>query len=76
MADAKRRGWTGRRSKSVKRKKHKEQDFDVASSAAWTDVTTFTGRESALGRQVVPEFDGDEPRKRRGLKNGNKCVVM
>ncbi|KAK4239823.1 hypothetical protein C8A03DRAFT_13814 [Achaetomium macrosporum] len=37
VADAKRRGWTGR-SKS-RRKKKKERDFDAASTAAWTDVT-------------------------------------
>ncbi|KAL2136026.1 hypothetical protein VTI74DRAFT_5762 [Chaetomium olivicolor] len=44
VADAKRRGWTGRstRGKSKrgkKKKKGKEPDFDAASSAAWTDVT-------------------------------------
>jgi hypothetical protein len=50
VADAKRRGWSGRsttsaslsgRSKSTRgRKKKKKKDFDAASSAGWTDVTT------------------------------------
>ncbi|AEO66033.1 uncharacterized protein THITE_67447 [Thermothielavioides terrestris NRRL 8126] len=43
VADAKRRGWTGRstrgKSKRGNGKKKKERDFDAASSAAWTDVT-------------------------------------
>ncbi|KAJ9164955.1 F-box domain-containing protein [Coniochaeta hoffmannii] len=53
IADAKRRGWTGRRGKGSQRGKGKgkrrERDVDAASSAAWTDVTStsmasgFTG---------------------------------
>ncbi|KAK4043643.1 hypothetical protein C8A01DRAFT_43401 [Parachaetomium inaequale] len=45
VADAKRRGWSGSRSTRSKsgrgkgKGKKKEREFDVASSAAWTDVT-------------------------------------
>ncbi|KAK4447521.1 hypothetical protein QBC34DRAFT_303031 [Podospora aff. communis PSN243] len=72
IADAKRRGWAGRsRSKSKRKKKQKERDLDAASSAAWTDVTTFSHRSLGFGRS--------------GSSNGNaagqqakdkKCVVM
>ncbi|PNH44104.1 hypothetical protein VD0004_g3484 [Verticillium dahliae] len=57
MQDAKRRGWGG----SKKRKKRKKQpDFDVASSAAWTDV-------SAASQGNMPG---------RGDKADKKCVLM
>lgn len=55
MAEAKRRGWTGRsRAGSKKGKKRgrkdkkKEREFDAASSAAWTDVTTASARSGVL----------------------------
>ncbi|KAM0509495.1 hypothetical protein ACHAPB_001248 [Verticillium nonalfalfae] len=57
MQDAKRRGWGG----SKKKKKRKKQpDFDVASSAAWTDV-------SAASQGNMPG---------RGDKADKKCVLM
>lgn len=71
IADAKRRGWRGRsRSKSTKRKKakQKERDLDAASSAAWTDVTTFSHRSLGFGRSG----SGDGHR----AKGDKKCVVM
>ncbi|EAQ92726.1 hypothetical protein CHGG_00961 [Chaetomium globosum CBS 148.51] len=53
VADAKKRGWSGRstRGKSRKgRKKKGEPDFDVQSTAAWTDVTvTAYSVRSAFG---------------------------
>lgn len=80
IADAKKRGWNGRRRKGKKKKK----DFDGASSAAWTDVTTtsfqsgFTGMFSAGGRgkgksvaRSESAFGGTE-----GGKGGRKCVIM
>ncbi|KAK4152420.1 hypothetical protein C8A00DRAFT_16259 [Chaetomidium leptoderma] len=64
VADAKRRGWSGRstRGKSGRRKggkkKSEEREFDVVSSAAWTDITVtgysvrsaFTGGVMGGGR--------------------------
>ncbi|KAK4226110.1 hypothetical protein QBC38DRAFT_237455 [Podospora fimiseda] len=38
IADAKKRGWTGR-SKSKKGKGKKKKDFDVMSNSAWTNIT-------------------------------------
>lgn len=81
IADAKKRGWNGRKRGG---KKTKERDIDVASSAAWTDVTTtsgmsgFTGMFSGSGKKGKGvaktergggEGEGDE-------KGGKKCVVM
>ncbi|KAK0733459.1 hypothetical protein B0T26DRAFT_745497 [Lasiosphaeria miniovina] len=70
IADAKRRGWTGR-SRSTRRKK-KERDFDVASSAGWTDVTTFSTRSMGFGRRT----GGSEPVAGQQSKGDRKCVVM
>lgn len=77
IADAKRRGWTGRtgQSKSTKKKKkqQKERDFDAASSAAWTDVTTattFSHRSMGFGRGSAA---GQHLGQARGER---KCIVM
>ncbi|KAM0332101.1 hypothetical protein ACHAQA_002373 [Verticillium albo-atrum] len=56
MQDAKRRGWGG----SKKKKKRKKPDFDVASSAAWTDVSAVS-QGHAIGR---------------GDKADKKCTLM
>ena len=75
IADAKRRGWTGRHKSMRRGKKNKEREFDVASSAAWTDVTTFSGDETV---PPLPGFEqrDQEQRKRQRSKLSNKCVVM
>jgi len=78
IADAKRRGWAGRsRSKSSKRKKskQKERDFDAASSAAWTDVTTFSHRSLGFGRGGGGS-GLTAGQQARGGKGDRKCVVM
>ncbi|GAB1310938.1 hypothetical protein MFIFM68171_01148 [Madurella fahalii] len=83
VADAKKRGWSGRttttmttmRSKSRRRKreKEKERDFDAASTA-WTDVTTHSIRApsragpSRLGLSVLSMQEAKE--------RNRKCVVM
>ncbi|KAK3695356.1 hypothetical protein B0T22DRAFT_103003 [Podospora appendiculata] len=71
LADARRRGWTGRpRTKSTKRKKAKQKKEDTdAASSAWTDVASFSrgslgfsrGGDAAAGQQV---------------KGERKCAVM
>ncbi|KAM0278042.1 hypothetical protein ACHAQH_005411 [Verticillium albo-atrum] len=48
MQDAKRRGWGG----SKKRKKKKKPDFDVASSAAWTDISGASQGGHGRGNKV------------------------
>ena len=70
IADAKRRGWVGR----AKRKKSKqpERDFDAASSAAWTDVTTFSHRSLGFGRGSNSGAAGQQ----KGDKGDKKCVMM
>jgi len=77
IADAKRRGWGGRsRSKSKRKKsKQKERDFDAASSAAWTDVTTFSHRSLGFGRSgsSTGQAAGQHA---KGEKGDKKCVVM
>jgi len=72
IAEAKKRGWTGGRNGSSggskkgrrrKKDKKKERDFDAASSAAWTDVTTASARSGVF-------WEGGQ-----NLKD-KKCVVM
>jgi hypothetical protein len=52
MQDARRRGWNGGKKKKSKKK---EIDYEVASSAAWTDVsrTTVPGEKSARDKKCV-----------------------
>ncbi|KAK3329626.1 hypothetical protein B0H66DRAFT_597200 [Apodospora peruviana] len=70
IADAKRRGWAGR-TKSTKRKsKKKDTDYDAASSAAWTDVTTTSQRSNFFGSLRPDSAAGQHGRGDR------KCVVM
>jgi len=75
IADAKRRGWTGRsRSKSKRKKnKKKERDFDAASSAAWTDVTTFSHRSMGFGRSNNPK---GLAAGQHGKGDKGRCLVM
>ncbi|KAK0656745.1 hypothetical protein B0T16DRAFT_400095 [Cercophora newfieldiana] len=77
IADAKRRGWAGRsRSKSKRKKsKQKERDFDAASSAAWTDVTTFSHRSLGFGRSGSSNGNA-AGQQAKGSKGDKKCVVM
>ncbi|KAK3310555.1 uncharacterized protein B0T15DRAFT_41967 [Chaetomium strumarium] len=81
LADAKRRGWTGR-SKS-RRKKKKERDFDAASSAAWTDVTVgaYSVRSGFMGHGGGGgNYGNNNGEAVRGLKaekgKDRRCVVM
>ena len=73
IADAKKRGW--RRSKSKRRRKPGQTDFDAASSAAWTDITA-----SSTGYAYQAQAEGAAPsasgRLQKGKSNGGKCVVM
>lgn len=83
MADAKKRGWSGRstRGKSRKgRKKKGEPDFDVQSTAAWTDVTVTAysvrsafgvGNRRGGGGGVVDGMDVAGVKDKKG-----RCVVM
>ncbi|KAK4128559.1 hypothetical protein N657DRAFT_639038 [Parathielavia appendiculata] len=90
VADAKRRGWTGRSTSTrgskrgrggKKKKKNKEREFDVASSAAWTDVTvTAYSVRSAFGGGGG---GGGRPGGGVGMGTGmgereekKRCVVM
>ncbi|KAL2262815.1 hypothetical protein VTK26DRAFT_9397 [Humicola hyalothermophila] len=65
VADAKKRGWVPGRSKSTKstkgkekekvarmptRRRKKKKDFDAASTAGWTDVTTYSARSTIFSR--------------------------
>ncbi|KAL2022815.1 hypothetical protein VTK56DRAFT_4631 [Thermocarpiscus australiensis] len=74
VADAKRRGWSGG-SKSIasrkKKKKDREREFDAASSAAWTDVTSY----SVQPREVVGGNPG-AGRREKGRERERRCVVM
>ncbi|KAK3941578.1 hypothetical protein QBC46DRAFT_311439 [Diplogelasinospora grovesii] len=92
IADAKRRGWSGRsRSKNKKKdkKKKKERDLDAASSAAWTDVTTHSTRSrrsNIFGRRGSNhnynsggEDDDDDAAaagQQKQTKGNRKCVMM
>ena len=78
IADAKRRGWAGRsRSKKRKKSKQTERDFDAASSAAWTDVTTFSHRSLGFGRSGGGHGNGSSAGQLiKGEKGDKKCVVM
>ena len=71
IADAKKRGWTGRRKSTKIRKKNKDKDngainMDTASSAAWTDVSYSSagyaaqgsGGAGPSGMQVRPDVGG------------------
>jgi hypothetical protein len=82
IADAKKRGWNGRKKGG---KKKKERDVDVASSAAWTDVTTtsgmsgFTGMFSSGGKKekgVARSERGGGEGEWKEDRAGKKCVVM
>ncbi|KAK3988074.1 hypothetical protein QBC44DRAFT_244508 [Cladorrhinum sp. PSN332] len=53
IADAKKRGWTGR-SKSKRGKGKKKKDVDAISNSAWTDVTVDGG---LLLQQPMPTFN-------------------
>jgi hypothetical protein len=82
VIDAKRRGWRGRsksrtrarsksrRKKATKKGKEREQEYDAASSVAWTDITTFS-RGSALTNGQNHGLRDPGGKKRIG-----KCVVM
>jgi hypothetical protein len=75
IADAKRKGWNGRRkgSKKGRGKKKRERDVDAASSAAWTDVTStsmasgFTGLFSRNGGAGGVESSRGRERERSWL---------
>lgn len=80
-------GEGGRRSekkkeKKNKKKKKKEREFDVASSAAWTDVTMSYSVRSAFwggGGGYGAEYDGEEGQAGeigRGRERERRCVVM
>lgn len=75
MADAKRRGWAARGRAKGKKSKHEERDFDAASSAAWTDVTTFSHRSLGFGRGGGGGAVGQQ-KGEKGEKGDKKCVVM
>lgn len=75
MADAKRRGWAARGRAKGKKSKHEERDFDAASSAAWTDVTTFSHRSLGFGRGGGGGAAGQQ-KGEKGEKGDKKCVVM
>lgn len=76
IADAKKRGWNGRKKGG---KKKKERDVDVASSAAWTDVTTTSGMSSFTGMfSSGGKKEKGVPKSGQGKdeKGGKKCVIM
>jgi hypothetical protein len=82
IADAKKRGWNGRKKGG---KKKKERDVDVASSAAWTDVTTTSGLSGFTGmfsggakkEKGVPKSGRGGPEgEGKDEKGGKKCVIM
>ncbi|KAK5663446.1 hypothetical protein OQA88_3875 [Cercophora sp. LCS_1] len=75
IADAKRRGWAGRTKSSKRKKKQQERDFDAASSAAWTDVTTFSHRSLGFGRNRGGN-NNDLAAGQQGKADKNKCVMM
>ncbi|KAK4111809.1 hypothetical protein N656DRAFT_123377 [Canariomyces notabilis] len=92
VADAKKRGWSGRSTRGKSRRKKKEQrDMDAASSAAWTDVTTYStganGNASAYSRAPsrMGAFFGAAQGNGQGPQLGGRevrrerekrCVVM
>lgn len=68
IADAKRRGWSGRRKSTKRQRKNNNRqreraDYDAASSAAWTDVTTASARSGGGGGG-------------RSEMRDKKCVIM
>ncbi|KXX73974.1 hypothetical protein MMYC01_208755 [Madurella mycetomatis] len=81
VADAKKRGWSGRtstsmtmRSKSRRKRKEKERDFDAASSVAWTDVTTYSVR--APSRAGPSRLGLSSLNLQGGREKDRRCVVM
>ncbi len=86
VADAKRRGWSGRSSstKGKSKKAKKKKDFDAASSAAWTDVTVtaysvrsaFAGATSRAAGRAAREGREGEGEAKEGKDRKGKCVVM
>ncbi|KAK3337129.1 hypothetical protein B0T19DRAFT_365873 [Cercophora scortea] len=71
LADARRRGWTGRpRTKSTKRKKAKQKNEDTdAASSAWTDVASFSRGSLGFSR-------GGGDAAGQQVKGERKCSVM
>ena len=72
MADAKRHGWTRRRSKNKREKKgssSQRPDLDSASNAAWTDVTVHSASAGYGG-------PGTAAGQRSSRWGNKKCVVM
>lgn len=69
IAEAKKKGWRPGRSRTRKKAKKSEPDFDMMSQSAWTDVTWNTGDRSR-SRAFNHHLDGQ-----RGDKD-KKCVVM
>lgn len=74
IADAKKKGWTGRTTRGKSKRGRKRKDLDAISNSGWTDVTTFSTSSKMWNRDKARSQAGTTVSKRE--EREKRCLVM